>query len=134
MRAVLDVLVVFFLLSGATFTLLASIGLLRMPDLFNRMQAASKASTLGVACIALASAAHFGTLLIVVEAGLVIIFLFATAPIASHLVGRAAYGVGVELDGRTVRDDLAEAHADSAERRRRLRVPQSDEAAARKSA
>ena len=47
---------------GATFALLAGAGVLRMPDLFTRMQAATKASTLGIGCIVLAVAIHFGEL------------------------------------------------------------------------
>ena len=108
------------LLAGVAFNLIAAIGLVRMPDLYNRMQSATKSSTLGIACVASSAAMHFGTSLAIIEAGLVILFFFATAPIASHLVGRAAYGIGVPLDKRTCRDDLADAHAESAKRRRRV--------------
>jgi multicomponent Na+:H+ antiporter subunit G len=48
------------MLVGATFALLAGAGVVRMPDLFTRMQAATKASTLGIGCIILAVAVHFG--------------------------------------------------------------------------
>jgi multicomponent Na+:H+ antiporter subunit G len=102
----LDLLVVFLVLLGAAFGLLAAVGIARMPDLYTRMQSATKAGTLGVACVVLGAAVHFRTAATTVEAVLVIIFLFATAPIASHLIARAAYGVGVPLWRRTVRDDL----------------------------
>lgn len=102
----LDLLVVFLVLLGAAFGLLAAVGIARMPDLYTRMQSATKAGTLGVACVVLGAAVHFRTAATTVEATLVIVFLFATAPIASHLIARAAYGVGVPLWKRTVRDDF----------------------------
>lgn len=83
------------LLVGASFCLLASIGLLRMPDVYTRMQAATKAGTLGVACIILGVAAHFGSLGTAAESLLIVAFLFLTAPVASHLIARAAYFVDV---------------------------------------
>lgn len=83
------------LLIGASFCLLASFGVLRMPDVYTRMQAATKAGTLGVACIILGVASHFGSLATAAESMLIVAFLFLTAPVASHLIARAAYFVGV---------------------------------------
>lgn len=83
------------LLVGASFCLLASIGVIRMPDVYTRMQAATKAGTLGVACIILGVAAHFGSLGTAAESLLIVAFLFLTAPVASHLIARAAYFVDV---------------------------------------
>jgi multicomponent Na+:H+ antiporter subunit G len=94
------------LLVGASFLLLASIGIIRMPDLFQRIQAATKASTLGVGCIILALAVHFNDFGITVRALLVIAFFFLTAPVAAHVIGRAAYFVGVPLWEKTIVDEL----------------------------
>jgi monovalent cation/proton antiporter MnhG/PhaG subunit len=91
---------------GATFALLAGVGVLRMPDLFTRMQAATKASTLGIGCIVLAVAIHFGELGITTRALATIIFVFLTAPVAAHMIARAGYFVGVPLWERTVIDEL----------------------------
>lgn len=104
-----DAIVVFLVLTGASFGLLAGIGIVRMPDLYMRMQSATKAGTLGVACIVLASAVHFATAAAIVEAALVILFLFATAPIASHLIARASYDSGIPLWHRTTRNDYVRA-------------------------
>jgi multicomponent Na+:H+ antiporter subunit G len=94
------------MLIGTTFLLLAATGVVRMPDLFMRMQAASKASTLGIACLLLALAFHFpGTSVNIRVAG-VIAFFFLTAPVTAHLIGRAAYFVGVPLWKHTVIDEL----------------------------
>lgn len=102
-----DVVVVFLVLTGAAFSLLAGIGIVRMPDLYMRMQSATKAGTLGVACIVLAAAVHFATASAIVEASLIILFLFATAPIATHLIARASYDSGIRLWHRTSRNDLS---------------------------
>jgi monovalent cation/proton antiporter MnhG/PhaG subunit len=91
---------------GAAFALLASAGVVRMPDLFTRMQAATKASTLGIGCVVLAVAVHFGELGITTRALATIIFIFLTAPVAAHMIARAAYFVGVPLWEQTIIDEL----------------------------
>jgi monovalent cation/proton antiporter MnhG/PhaG subunit len=91
---------------GAAFALLAGAGVVRMPDLFTRMQAATKASTLGIGCLVLAVPIHFGELGITTRAIATIIFVFLTAPVAAHMIARAAYFVGVPLWERTIIDEL----------------------------
>ncbi len=101
-----DALAILMLAIGSLFCFLAVVGILRMPDLYTRMQAATKAGTLGVACIILGVAAHFGAAGVAVEALLIVAFLFLTTPIASHLIARAAYFVRVPIWENTWRDDL----------------------------
>ena len=101
-----DLLAAILLLVGASFLLLAGVGVLRMPDLFTRMQAATKASTLGVTAMLLAVAAHFGELGVTTRALATSVFFLLTAPVTAHLIGRAAYFLGVPLWHGTVRDDL----------------------------
>lgn len=96
------------LLGGGVFCLLAGIGVLRMPDVYTRMQASTKAGTLGVGFIILAVMFYFDSSLVAAEAFLVIGFLFATAPIASHLIARASYYVRVKAWDRTSPDELRE--------------------------
>jgi monovalent cation/proton antiporter MnhG/PhaG subunit len=91
---------------GATFALLAGVGVVRMPDLFTRMQASTKASTLGIGCIVGAVAVHFGELAITTRAVATILFVFLTAPVAAHMIARAAYFVGVPLWEGTIIDEL----------------------------
>ena len=91
---------------GAAFGLLAGAGVLRMPDLFTRMQAATKASTLGIGCIVLAVAVHFGELGVTTRALAAICFVFLTAPVAAHMIARASYFVGVPLWQGTIIDEL----------------------------
>ena len=94
------------MITGAAFALLAGAGVLRMPDLFMRMQAATKASTLGIGCIVLAVAVHFGELGVATRAIATIIFVFLTAPVAAHMIARASYFVGVPLWEGTIIDEL----------------------------
>lgn len=94
------------MLVGAAFLLLAAVGLVRMPDLFMRMSAATKGSTLGVGCMLLAVGIYFPGIGITTRAFAGIGFFFLTAPVAAHMIARAAYIIGVPLWEGTVRDDL----------------------------
>jgi multicomponent Na+:H+ antiporter subunit G len=94
------------LVAGASFMLLAGLGVHRLPDLFMRLQAATKASTLGVGCLLLGVAVHFQELGVTTRAVLVVAFLFLTAPVGAHLIARAAYAVGVPLWKGTITDEL----------------------------
>ena len=79
------------LLGGAAFVLIAAIGVVRLPDVLCRMHAATKAGAFGAALLLLGAAAHFRTPEVAVKALLAIAFFYVTAPIAGHLLGRAAY-------------------------------------------
>lgn len=96
----------FLILVGASFLLLAALGMVRMPDLFMRMQSASKASTLGIGCMLLALAFHFPGISVNIRVVGTIAFFFLTAPITAHLLGRASYFVGVPVWKGTVIDEL----------------------------
>lgn len=103
-----EIITVLLILLGGLFSMLAAIGLLRMPDLYTRMQSATKAGTLGVACTAGGAAIHFRDSIASVDAIIVVLFFFLTAPVASHLIARASYTSGQKLWDQTVRDDYAE--------------------------
>ena len=91
---------------GALFILLAGVGLVRMPDLFLRVSASTKAATLGVGATLLGVTLYFGDFATFIRAGAIIVFLLLTAPVAAHLIGRAAYQDGVPLWEKTEFDDL----------------------------
>jgi multicomponent Na+:H+ antiporter subunit G len=84
-------------LVGLTFMLVAAIGVVRMPDLLMRLRCSTKSATLGVSCVMLGAALHFANLAIWARTLAVIAFVFATAPVAAHVLGRAAYCSGVPL-------------------------------------
>ena len=90
-----EILTAIFLILGGILTLVAAVGVLRMPDLFLRMHAATKAGTVGVSSIAIGVMIHFGTLTVISRGVLVIAFFLLTAPVAAHMIARAAYRSGV---------------------------------------
>lgn len=95
-----------FLLAGSLFILLSAIGLLRMPDLFTRMSATTKASTLGIGLVLIGTAVFWMDIGIAARAIAIIIFLLLTAPVAAHIIGRAAYFDKVPLWDKTHIDEL----------------------------
>lgn len=102
----IDIVASFFLLFGATFMFLAALGVFRLPDVLTRMQAASKAATLGLSCTLLAVAIYFQELGVAARALLVAGFVFLTAPVAAHMLARSALALGIELWPATKRHDL----------------------------
>ena len=101
-----EIISAILLLIGSLFMLLAAVGVVRMPDLFTRMQTTTKASTLGISCMMLAVAAHFLELSVVTRSLAVIVFAFLTAPVGAHMIGRAAYMSGVKLWDKVLIDQL----------------------------
>jgi len=101
-----EFLVAALLLIGSLFMLLGAVGILRMPDVYMRIGTATKASTLGLVCILLAVAVHFGELKMGTRAIATMVFIFLTAPVAAHMIGRAAYAIGVPLWDRTIVDEM----------------------------
>lgn len=92
-------------LAGATLVLLAAIGVVRMPDLFTRMQAATKASTLGLGCLVMAAAVALPDSSSVVRAFSIAAFVMLTSPVSNHVIARAAYLTKVPLWKGTVVDE-----------------------------
>jgi len=91
---------------GAIFVLLAAIGTLRMPDQYLRISVNTKAATLGVGLLLTASALFFLETSVTTRVIAVIIFIFITAPVGAHLIGRTSYFIGNALWGKSVTDDL----------------------------
>ena len=102
----IEILASLLLFAGAGFMLLAAVGVVRMPDLYTRMQATTKATTLGVGCLVLAVAVGVGGIGAWVRAAAIIVFLYLTAPVAAHLIARAAYFVGTGKWKGTIIDEM----------------------------
>ncbi len=94
------------ILFGSFFILISAIGIIRMPDLFTRMSATTKASTLGVGLVLIGTALYWQDIGISARAIIIITFLFLTAPVAAHIIGRAAYFDKVPLWKKTKIDEL----------------------------
>ena len=110
------------ILIGCMFCLLASVGLIRLPDTLIRMHAATKAGTLGAGMILAAVAFFFAGAGTVFRALLTLVFLYMTAPVAAHLIGRAAYRSGIKLSSRTWVDQLNENIVGEAKRKKENRL------------
>ncbi|MEI3849922.1 MULTISPECIES: monovalent cation/H(+) antiporter subunit G [Ensifer] len=110
MNPVLDiaiaVLVAALLIVGAIFSLLAAIGILRFPDLYTRMHAASKAGTIGSGLLLLAAGVHSLDAAILIRALAGFFFFILTAPISAHLLAKAAHQAGYKLTKLSVVDQL----------------------------
>lgn len=97
-------LVLLFL--GAVFMLLAAIGMVRMPDVLTRLHSSTKSATLGVGLIMLGVALVFSDFAIGIRALAIVFFMFSTAPVAAHMIARAAYLSGVPLWEGTLSDEM----------------------------
>lgn len=94
------------LLGGSLVCLFAAVGVLRLPDFFMRMHAATKAGVAGSGLVLLGVAAFDGSTATWTKAVLAVIFLLVTTPVAGHLIGRAGYVSGVALWRGTSEDAL----------------------------
>ncbi|WP_166242183.1 monovalent cation/H(+) antiporter subunit G [Paenibacillus turpanensis] len=103
-----ELIIGLLVLLGALLSAISSFGLIRLPDVYMRSHAATKSTTLGVLSILFAAFLYFllfeGQVSVRLLLG--ILFVFITAPVAGHLIGRAAYRTGVPMWERSVQDDL----------------------------
>lgn len=120
----IDIIAGILLLIGAAFSLIAGIGLIRLPDVYLRMHAATKAGTLGAGLVLVALAMHGQQLEVTARAVTGVLFLLFTAPVAAHLLGRAGYLSGSSLWSKTRFDDLADKY--DADGRRLNGTPEED--------
>ena len=90
---------------GVLFNLFGCIGLIRLPDVYNRLQSATKCGTLGTCSILAGALFHFGFAEAGVKALIAIPLLFFGATSAAHALARGAYHFGVKLGDKSVKDD-----------------------------
>jgi multicomponent Na+:H+ antiporter subunit G len=102
---VTDILTAVMWVGGSAFALLAAVGVLRMPDVFTRMQASTKASTLGLGCLLIGAAVQLGDLASLIRVLSIGAFVLLTTPVAAHVIARAAYLADVPLWDGTVLDE-----------------------------
>lgn len=106
MTTVLEITAGVFILIGSIFILLTSIGLVKMPDIYTRISVTTKAATIGLGLVLLGTAVYFHELSVYARSILLIIFVFMTSPVGSHMIGRAAYFEGAKLWDKTIIDHL----------------------------
>ncbi|WP_374449165.1 monovalent cation/H(+) antiporter subunit G [Stella sp.] len=137
MAALLDLAAAACLLAGGIVIALAALGVVRFPDPFTRMHAATKSGVVGAGLLLLGAGLALGGVAPALTALAGLAFLVATTPIASHLLGRAAYVAGAPIAPATIADALEGVldrrlfDIDPARRRRAERKPppSSEEAA-----
>lgn len=103
---IIEAFTAFFLLVGAVLIFIAALGVARFPDLFTRMHAASKATSLGIGFMVAAVAIWLPSAGVITKAAAIILFFFLTTPIAAHMLSRAAYMLKVPLWPETRIDEL----------------------------
>ncbi len=103
---VVAMLVAALMIGGAGFSLVAAIGLNRLPDVYTRMHAASKAGTVGSGLLLLAVGIHSMDLSTLARAFAGFIFFILTAPVSAHLLAMAAHKAGYPLNFKSVVDEL----------------------------
>jgi multicomponent Na+:H+ antiporter subunit G len=103
-----NIISIVLLIIGVVFNLFGCIGLLRLPDVYNRLQSATKCVTLGTCSILLSLLFYFGFNEIGVKALLAIPLLFFSATVAAHALVRGSYLFGIKLGDKTVIDEYKE--------------------------
>lgn len=108
MTAFGDWMAAIFVIIGLFFFALGAIGVVRMPDTYHRLHAASKCSTLGLIGLLVGVVCHIGTGAVDAKVVTVIVFAFVAGPVGSHMLAKAALRVGdVQWEG-TLSDEHAE--------------------------
>jgi len=103
----LDIIISVFLILGAGFALIGSIGLMRLPDFYTRLHGPTKATTLGLGALLIASMIYFSSRgEVSLHELLVTLFLFMTAPVSAHLLAKAALHLRVRSEVDLPGEDL----------------------------
>ncbi|WP_419913265.1 monovalent cation/H(+) antiporter subunit G [Hoeflea sp.] len=100
------IVVALMMVVGSGFTLVAALGLIRFPDVYTRMHAASKAGTLGSGVVLIALGIQAGDTGTLTRALAGVCFFVLTAPISAHLLAKASYAVGYPLSDQSVVDEM----------------------------
>ena len=104
----LETLLSVLILTGAVFTFIGALGLARLPDFYTRLHGPTKATTLGVGSLLVASALYFSTrgAGVSLHEILVTLFLFVTAPVSAHLLARAALHLQLRSLAPLLREEM----------------------------
>lgn len=101
----IDAITAILWIVGSAFAFLAALGVLRMPDVFTRMQASTKASTLGLGCFLIGAALQLADFVSIIRLVSIGAFIFLTTPVSAHVIARASYKADVPLWDGTVLDE-----------------------------
>ena len=85
----IDIIFIILIFLGAAFMLIAAIGLIRFTDLYSRMHATTKATSLGLLLLIIGVSLFFNTGTVWIKALMVIVFIYLTAPLAAHYIAKS---------------------------------------------
>ena len=123
----INALIILFSGIGAIAILLASIGMLRMPDLYLRLSVTTKAATLGVGLILSAAALHFQNVGVTSRVVAIIFFITVTAPVSAQLIARASYLIKTKMWKHTIIDELEGMYESNTDTLHGISAPEKDE-------
>ena len=95
---------------GVAFNLFGCLGLVRLPDVYNRLQASTKCVTFGTIFLLAGVTVYFGVTAVGIKAILCLVFILITSPTAAHAISKGAYHSGVKLWKKSVVDQYSEVH------------------------
>ncbi len=101
-----EIIGIIMIIIGAVFLFLGALGVIRMPDVYNRMQAGTKATTLGALSVIMGVGIYHPAWIF--KTGIISLFILLTNPVSSNALARAAHNAGIPLYEETVIDKYAE--------------------------
>jgi multicomponent Na+:H+ antiporter subunit G len=121
MESLVAIVTAVLVLIGSIFALIAAIGIIRLPDVYSRMHAASKAGTVGSGILLITLGLHSMDAGTFARAFAGFVFLLLTAPIAAHLLARASYMAGYGLAAETALNEMPEEPGSATQRSKVVR-------------
>ncbi|ADR22618.1 Na+/H+ antiporter subunit G [Marivirga tractuosa] len=101
-----EIIILILIFSGVFLMFIASVGLFKMPDIYTRMSAVTKAVTFKVGLIVLSACIYFDSFPVILKSGFIILLLLLTTPVSSHLLGKEAHERSAPLWRKTIIDEL----------------------------
>jgi multicomponent Na+:H+ antiporter subunit G len=102
-----DILALVSIYIGILFIVISAVGIIRMPDVYTRMSAVTKAVTLGVGFILLGVVIHFNETGMLIKCAIIFVFLLFSLSVAAHVIGLTAYRDKTPMTDLTFLDELA---------------------------
>lgn len=107
-RAIFDFVSAVVLVSGLLFMVIGALGVVRLPDAYHRIHAASICVTLGLTAMLVAACFHLQAPPIIMKSVITVAFIFVATPMGSHMLAKAAHDTGLSQWNKTLSDELAE--------------------------
>jgi multicomponent Na+:H+ antiporter subunit G len=103
-----DWIIAILIIAGSLFMLVAALGIVKLQDVYMRMHAITKASSLSIVLFLLAVIVHIPTLSVILGSVAVMVFIISTAPIASHMIARVSQIIGIPMAKGAVMNAIEE--------------------------